>query len=86
MTIIDEFGIFSNFLFLEMVTLAYLINRQSVAANVGIFGDTWACTSQHLPMTFNPWLTLLNLPFQTTSSSLADAPINHIGKLLAINS
>ncbi len=39
MTIFDEFGIFSILLFLEVVTLAYLINSQFVAANVGIFGN-----------------------------------------------
>ncbi len=61
MTIIDEFGIFSIF-FLEVVTLAYLINSQSVAANVDIFGNVSACTSQHLPSSFNPWLTRLKLP------------------------
>ncbi len=37
MTIFDEFEIFSKFLFLEVVTLAYLINSQYTAANVGIF-------------------------------------------------
>ncbi len=39
MTIIDEFEIFSNVLFLEVVTLAYLINSQLIAANLGIFGN-----------------------------------------------
>ncbi len=39
MTIFDEFGIFSNFLFLEVVTLIYLIDNQPVVANVGIFGN-----------------------------------------------
>ncbi len=39
MSIFDEFGIFSYVLFLEVVTLAYRINSQSVAANVGIFGN-----------------------------------------------
>ncbi len=39
MTIFDEFGIFSISLFLEVVTLAYLINSESTTANVGIFGD-----------------------------------------------
>ncbi len=39
MTIFYEFGIFNNFLFLEVVTLAYLINNQSAAASVGIFGN-----------------------------------------------
>ncbi len=52
------------FLFLEVVTLAYLITSQSIATNVSIFGNVWACTSQHLPSSFNPWLTLLNLPFK----------------------
>ncbi len=68
MTIFDGFGIFSNFLFLEIVTLAYLINSQLVAANVGIFGNVWACTSEHLPSSFNPWLTLLNFPFETSTT------------------
>ncbi len=36
MTIFDEFGIFSTFLFLEVVKLAYLINSRYTAANVGI--------------------------------------------------
>ncbi len=35
MTIFDEFGIFNNFLLFEVVTLAYLINSESIAANVG---------------------------------------------------
>ncbi len=39
MTIFDEFGIFGNFLFLDVVTLAYLINSESTVANVGIFGN-----------------------------------------------
>ncbi len=39
MTIFDEFEIFSIFSFLEVVTLAYLINSQSTAANVRIFGN-----------------------------------------------
>ncbi len=39
MTIFDEFEIFSNFLFLKVVTMAYLINSPYTAANVGIFGN-----------------------------------------------
>ncbi len=45
MIIFDEFGIFTNFLFLEVVTLAYLINNQSVADNVGILRYFWLCLS-----------------------------------------
>ncbi len=55
MTIFHEIGIFSNFLFLEVVKLVYLINSQYTAANVGIFGNVWAHTSQYLPLLFNPW-------------------------------
>ncbi len=45
MTIFDEFGFFSNFLFLEVVRLADLIKSQYTAAKVGIFGNVWALTS-----------------------------------------
>ncbi len=59
MTIFDELGIFSNFLFLEVVTLAYLINSQYTAANVCIFGNVGVHTSQHPPFYsisgFNSW-------------------------------
>ncbi len=49
MTIFDEFAIFSNFLFLEVVTLAYVINSQSIAANVGIFGNVLRCPRHSIP-------------------------------------
>ncbi len=71
MTIFDVFVIYSNFLFLEVVTLAYFINRQSTAANVSIFGNVTAHTSQHPPLSFNHWLTLLNLPFRVSNNHLA---------------
>ncbi len=61
MTIFDEFWIFRNFLFLEVVKLAYLIKSQYTAANVSIFGNVWVRTSQHLSLLINPWLTFLNL-------------------------
>ncbi len=53
MTIFDEFGIFISFLFLEVATLAYFINSESAAANVGIFGNVWTGTSQHLPLSIS---------------------------------
>ncbi len=62
MTIFDEFGIFSTFLFLKVITLAYVINNKSTAANVRILGNVSARTSQPPPLSFKPWLTLLNLP------------------------
>ncbi len=42
--------VLATFLFLEVLTLAYHINSQSTAANVGIFGNVWARTSLHLPL------------------------------------
>ncbi len=39
MTIFNESGSFGNFLFWEVVKLAYLINREFAAANVGIFDN-----------------------------------------------
>ncbi len=42
-------GTHTGFLFLEVVTLAYLINSESTLDNVGIFGNVWARTSQRIP-------------------------------------
>ncbi len=63
MTIFDECSIFNNFLFLEVVTLAYLINGESAATNVGIFRNVSARTSQHLSTLVILYMVNTSKPF-----------------------